>query len=294
MNSKTSLWIASGVIVIALGFHACTYIIAKGELGLHTRFGKIVGTTHKPGLHFKAPWPIDDLLKLDGRMRLYQGDDEQVLTLDQNSLMVASHAMWQIDPEQLSLYRQSVGNEEGFQERFESRLRALRNGLFGETGFDELFSTEGSKGLDAIEEQLLKTLQKECKTEYGVSLHSVGFSRVALAPSVLESVYEKMNAERQRISDRLNSEGRAEAERIKAEAQAKYDEAIARAEGQVQQILGEAEARSLKAYQTMAQHSELAIELEKLETLKALLQGRSTLILDRNTPPLDLLQSEKK
>jgi|SaaInlStandDraft_1057018.scaffolds.fasta_scaffold19666_2 modulator of FtsH protease HflC len=294
MTPKTSLWTAAGLIVLSLILHACSYVISEGELGIHTRFGKIVGSTTEPGLHIKAPWPIDDLHKLDGRMMLYQGGEEQVLTLDQNSLLVTSHALWQIDPKGLVTFRESVGHEEGFQERFESRLRVMRNGLFGETKFDELFSLNGKKGLDSIENRMMETLQRECREEYGVNLHSVGFSRVTLAPSVLESVYEKMNAERQRISGRIQSEGQAEAARIKAEAQAKYDEAIAKAEGQVQQILGEAEARSLKAYESMAQHSELAIELEKLETLKALLEGRSTLILDRNTPPLDLFHPENK
>jgi len=294
MNQKTFLWIASGLIALALLLHACSYVIYEGEVGLHTRFGKVVGSTTQPGLHFKAPWPIDDLRRLDGRMMLYHGQQEQVLTLDQNSLLVTSHALWKIDPDNLITFVQSVGDEKGFGERFESRLRVLRNGLFGDTRFDELFSTDPAKGLDAIEKRLLATLALECREQFGVILHSVGFSRVALAPSVLESVYEKMNAERQRISERIRSEGEAEAARIKAEAQSRYDEAIAKAEGQVQQILGEAEARSLKAYEAMAQHKDLAIELEKLETLKALLEGRSTLILDRNTPPLDLLHPAKK
>lgn len=294
MNKNNSLWISAGLVALALILHACSYVIAEGELGLHTRFGKVIGTTSQPGLHFKAPWPIDDLLRLDGRMMLYQGEEEQVLTLDQNSLLVTSHAMWQIQPEGVIKFRESVTDEKGFEERLETRLRVLRNGIFGETSFEDIFSTDSKKGLDAIENFLLETLKKECLEQHGVALHSVGFSRIALAPSVLDSVYEKMRAERGRISDRLRVEGEAEAARIRAEAEATYNEAIAKAQGEVQQILGEAEARSLKAYEAMAKHKDLAIELEKLETLKALLEGRSTLILDRNTPPLDLFHPEKK
>jgi modulator of FtsH protease HflC len=291
MKRPLSLWISSVLIVVALGLHSSTIIVEEGSMVLHTRFGKVVESIIQPGLYFKWPWPIDDTQVFLKRRFLYEGQDEQVLTKDQNSLIVSNHVIWNILPERLSEFRERVQSVENFQTRLESRLRSCRNGLFGSRSFDELFGAKG--GLVPLEEQLLADLKSSLLQDFGVEVQDVGFTHLGLAPAVLESVYAKMNAERERISAHLKSEGDSEATRIEAEAQSKYDQAMAKIDGEARQIIGQAEADSIEAYRLLSQHSELALELKKLESLEALLKGRSTLVLDRNTPPLDILNESK-
>ena len=291
MKRNTSLWISATLIVVALVLHSSTVIVEEGTMVLHTRFGKVVDPLIQPGLYAKWPWPIDDVQVFQKRRFLYQGPDEPILTKDQNSLIVANHVIWSIVPERLSDFRERVQSVENFQPRLESRLRSLRNGLFGSRSFDALFGSTG--GLAPLEQQLLSDLKNVLLQDFGVEVHDVGFTHLGLAPAVLESVYAKMNAERERINTRLKSEGDSEAARIEAEAQSKYDQAMAKIDGQAREIIGQAEADSIEAYRTLSQHSELALELKKLESLEALLKGRSTLVLDRNTPPLDLLNEKK-
>jgi membrane protease subunit HflC len=123
---------------------------------------------------------------------------------------------------------------------------------------------------------------------------SVGFTHVGLASGVLESVFEKMKSDRSRLANQLQSEGESIAEKIKAEAQTKYDQAIATIAGNVKTILAQAEADSIEAYKTMAKHPDLALKLKKIESLEALLKDRATLILDRNTMPMDILYSTSR
>ena len=54
---------------------------------------------------------------------------------------------------------------------------------------------------------------------------------------------------------------------------------------------GSAEAEAAKYYEIMEKNPELAIFLQKLNTLEQTLKERSTLILDGQTPPFDLLRN---
>lgn len=260
-------------------------------MALHLRFGKIIHSEHQPKMAFKAPWPIDTVEFFDGRQRLFKGQDEQVLTKDQNSIIVSNTVIWSIAADQLLRFKQNIETPEKFEEQLDTRLRSLRNGLFGDSQFNQLFGAK--TGLKPLEEKLFQGLKDDCLEDFGVHIHNISFSHLGLAPSVLEAVYEKMNAERARISSKLQSEGQAISAQIKAEAQSTYDQEMAKVEGQVQEILGQAEADSLEAFRQLSEHSELALKLKKIESLEKLLQGRSTIVLDRNTAPLDLFQSQK-
>ena len=68
-----------------------------------------------------------------------------------------------------------------------------------------------------------------------------------------------------------------------------YDLRLAEVEGSVKEIIGKAEADSIEAYRVLAKNPNLALQLKKIESLEALLEGRSTIILDPSTSPLDIL-----
>lgn len=292
MNPKVSIWAGTAVILVALALHTCAYVVQEGSMTLHTRFGQLVSERTEPGFYFKLPWPIDEVHGFEKRYYLYQGADEQVLTLDQNSLIVNNHVVWSIDPQKLSHFWQTIKTAEAFEAPLQAGLRSARNGLFGAEKFSELFDDEGNAFID-LENELLTRLQSSLSQRYGVTIRSVGFGHMGLPDSVIESVYEKMNAERERISEAVRSSGDAEAARIVAEARSSYDQAMARVEGEVKEILGQAEAEAIESYRKLTEHRDVALELKKLESLEALLRERSTIVLDRKTPPLDLLYGEK-
>jgi membrane protease subunit HflC len=292
VKTKFSLWLSSFILIALLGFNATFHVVEEGTLALQQRFGELIQVHREPGLMFKWPWPIDQIQTLELRRHLFNSKEEQVLTRDQNSLVVANHVIWSIHPDHGERFKIRLQNIDNFEAQLESRLRSLRNGMLGAKDFSTLFSGKGTIG--PLEDQLKTSLASSCLEDFGVEIHDVGFTHLGLAPAVLESVYAKMNAERQRIASRLRGEGEAEAASITAEAQAKFDEEMAKVQGEVQRILGEAEASSIEAFKTLAEHKDLALKLKKLESLEALLKGRSTIVLDRNTPPLDLLRSSPR
>jgi membrane protease subunit HflC len=257
------------------------------QLSLKLRFGKLISIQKEPGLMFKWPWPMERIQTIELRKRLFKSEEEQVLTQDKNSLILSNHVIWSVHPDHGERFFTSLSDRE-FDPLLESQLRSLRNGAIGSHDFSDLFSTDET--FSKVESQLKADLAKYCLEHFGVHIHDVGFTQLGLAPAVLESVYEKMNAERQRYATTLRGKSEAEANRIEVESQAAFDKEMAEAKGEAQRILGQAEADSIEAFEFLSKHRDIALKLKKLESLKALLKDRSTIVLDRNTAPLDMLK----
>ena len=88
------------------------------------------------------------------------------------------------------------------------------------------------------------------------------------------------------------AEGDAEARKIKAEADRKSTELISQAEAKETEILGQAEAEASKYLAVFDQNPEFAAFVLRLRAIEAALKDRTTLILDQQTPPFDMLQKK--
>jgi HflK protein len=53
------LRVATAVVVAALYLGSGVFTVGPGEVGLRTRFGRIVDGHLEPGLHYRLPWPIE-------------------------------------------------------------------------------------------------------------------------------------------------------------------------------------------------------------------------------------------
>ena len=62
-----------------------------------------------------------------------------------------------------------------------------------------------------------------------------------------------------------------------------------RAERFLESIRAEGDAEAAKSYETFKQNPELAAFLRKLDSLRRIMKGRTTLVLDTNAAPFDLL-----
>ncbi len=59
------LWVLGGLLV--LYFLSGIYKIEQSEIGILTRFGKVVDDAVLPGLHYALPYPIDNVTKLPAK-----------------------------------------------------------------------------------------------------------------------------------------------------------------------------------------------------------------------------------
>jgi modulator of FtsH protease HflC len=80
--------------------------------------------------------------------------------------------------------------------------------------------------------------------------------------------------------------------KIRAAADRDRDEILARANARASDLRGKAESEASEHLAVFQQEPRLAEFLLKLTSLEQTLRERSTLILDENTPPFDLLKNQ--
>ena len=123
----------------------------------------------------------------------------------------------------------------------------------------------------------------------GIEVIMVGIKRLGIPESVTSAVFERMKAERQARIQEIEAEGERQAKTIKATADLEANKILAQARAEAIQISGEAEAKAAKYYEVFKENPELANFLFNRKALEGLLKENSTLILDPNTPPFNLL-----
>jgi len=57
--------IAALIVLVA---SSCIFIVNEGQSALLVQFGRIIDTGFKPGLHFKLPAPLQQVLRFDRRI----------------------------------------------------------------------------------------------------------------------------------------------------------------------------------------------------------------------------------
>jgi membrane protease subunit HflC len=96
--TKTLPVLTGAVIVVVLMLFNTTYTVNYHEVAVATRFGKPSGVVRDPGMHFKAPFFIDGVTKIDTRQQLSESNLETVLTKDGQQVVVKAFMLWRVDP----------------------------------------------------------------------------------------------------------------------------------------------------------------------------------------------------
>ena len=125
---------------------------------------------------------------------------------------------------------------------------------------------------------------------YGISLEFLGLKKIELPESVTQSVFVRMNADRQRLIDKEQYDGAKEATIIRADADRQAAETIANAQAAAIRIRGEAEAAAAPTLRVFEKNPDLYIFLLRIEAMKESMNQKTTLIFDDRTPPFDLFQ----
>ena len=74
--------VVGALIVLVLVLYNTTYTVNFHEFAIRTRFGVPAGVERSAGLHFKYPFFIDTVTKLDRRMQIVESPLQTVQTSD--------------------------------------------------------------------------------------------------------------------------------------------------------------------------------------------------------------------
>jgi membrane protease subunit HflC len=302
MKKRNPLTITIGavllVVFIALLF---CYQVRKSEVAVVTTFGKPTGKPETElGLHFKWPWPIQKVHKLDQRIQNFDGKFEETLTSDGFNLMVMTYVGWRIhDPAAFfpKFTRGDGDTEVTIREAeriLEEVVRSAKNEVVGQHPFSDFISTDETKlKFGAIENEILdKVQQRVAANSYGMEIKFLGVKKLGLPESVTQNVFQRMQSERQVLISKIENEGKEEASKIRSSAQRESAKLLADAEADATRIRGLGEAEAAKSFAVFQKNPDLANLILKLNALEMTLKEKATLVVDPTTPPFDLLKAD--
>ncbi|MDG0992536.1 MAG: protease modulator HflC [Luminiphilus sp.] len=239
------------------------YVVKETQRGVLLKFGEVVNPDLRPGIHIKVPF-VNNVRLFDGRILTVDSPAERFFTQEKKALIVDSYAKFRV-LDTATYYTATNGEEARAAGLLAQRINdGLRNEVAVRT-VQEVVS--GSR--DEVMESITQRLSEVAATELGVEVIDVRVKKIDLPPDVSDSVYRRMNAEREKEARELRSEGQELAEGIRASADREVTvlEANAFREAEMVRGLGDAEAtriyadaynqdpefyafvRSLKAYQ---------------------------------------------
>jgi membrane protease subunit HflC len=206
------------------------------------RLGEIVSVKDQPGLYFKLPL-IDRVRYFDTRILTIDADEPELfITSEKKNVLVDSFVKWRIvDVKQY--YVSVQGDEQRARIRLTQRVNDSLRDEFGKRTIHDVVSGER----DVVMKITRERADTDAK-EIGVKVLDVRLKRVELPQEVSDSVYRRMEAERQRVAKELRSKGFAESEKIRAEADRRREVIIAEAYREAQKIKGDGDAKAAAIY----------------------------------------------
>jgi membrane protease subunit HflC len=276
----------SALIVLVLVLYNTTYTVNFHEIAIVTRFGKPAGVVREPGLHFKAPFFIDQVTRLDTRQQLIESPLETVLTRDGQQVLVQAYMTWRIDtdPDAALRFFTSYASLDGASASLETQLQgALRS--IGGYRFGDLVG-QGGKIAEA-EAAILEDLRSTRLA--GTMPSSVGITQVVLPNKTTIAVLARMAAVQETLAGLEEAKGASAAEAIRSQAKSQADIIMNFADQWAARIEAKGNEEATRYYQEMKAESELAIFLAWLDTLKASLAENTTYVTDTTRAPFHLI-----
>ena len=231
-------------VLIVLFASTCLYVVNEGQSAILLQFGRIAATGLKPGLRFKLPVPLQQVLRFDRRILTLDSAPERYLTSEKKDVNVDFFVKWRIaDP---STYYTAVGGDET---RAQQRLApTVKNGLrtaFNSRTLQEVVSSARSD----LTQALVLAANKDAEN-LGIQIVDVRIKRIDLPEEslVLRSVYARMQSERKQVADALRAEGNEAALRIKSNADRQAQVLKAEAYRDAAKTRGEGDAKAAEIY----------------------------------------------
>ena len=241
MKSITS--IAVGVVVAAGLAQTCLYTVGEREYAMLFALGELKTVVTEPGLHFKLPAPLQNVVYLDKRiLTLDASGADLVQTSEKKNLMIDTFVKWRIGDAR-RYWVSFQGSERAASHRLAMLLRDVLNIAVNKRTVNQITSSEREKAMAEISE----LLQARVKA-LGIDIVDVRMKRVDFTPEISESVYSRMEAERKRVASEERSKGAAQAERIRAGADRQSEVILAEAYRDAQKTKGEGDGEAARIY----------------------------------------------
>ncbi len=266
--------LGGGLLLLAVFLGSFSvFTIKEWERAILFRLGEIVRDDYTPGLHFKVPF-INNVRKFDGRIQTLDVEPERFLTSEKKNVIVDSFVKWRI--KDVGRYYTAVRGDVA-----QANLRLdqiIKDGLrseFGKRGLKDTVSGDRAQIMD-----ILTASANPLANEIGIEIVDVRIKRVDLPPDVSNSVFRRMQAERERVARDFRSRGAEAAERIRADADRQRTVIVAEAYRDAEQTRGEGDARAADIYaQAFGRNEEFYALYRSLNAYRGVFSSRDDMLI---------------
>ena len=243
--NRVGFWITTLLLALAL-LSSTLFVVDQRQFGVVYQLGQIKTVITQPGLNFKLPPPMQNVRYIDKRLlTLDSTDTESMLTAEKQRVVIDWFVRWRISkPDE---YIRNVGADEAAGALQLNRV--VRNAFQEEVNrrtVRELLSGKRDALMNDVKREVQEAVNGS-KT-WGIDVVDVRITRVDYVEAITESVYRRMEAERQRVANELRSTGAAEAEKIRADADKQREVIVANAYRDAQKVKGEGDAEAARVY----------------------------------------------
>jgi membrane protease subunit HflC len=296
--------------VLAWVAYVSTFTVDATEYVYLTQFGRRVavldgGDAQQAGLHFKLPWPVQAVQRLDRRLQTFDLPDAELLTRDprgntiDKTLTIDAYVSWRIDgADGADRFVRTVGSVEGAQLILGQRVGSELGAAVAEMELDDLISTDPGR-VDRQREKLrarlldggTPSLRESAKDDYGIEVVDIRVRRMNHPQAVRDAIFDRIRSERAKKAAEYQSEGEKLAAEIRSTADREASQLKADAEARAIALRGEADAEADRI-RNEAQRGDPKFYafLKKLDDYQRILgDGKTMLLLSTHRDLFDLL-----
>ncbi|MGM9481197.1 protease modulator HflC [Roseateles sp. NT4] len=267
--------ILAGAIVVLMLLSSMLFIVDQRQFAAVYALGEIKEVITEPGLKFKLPPPLQNVVLLDRRVQtLDSSESRPIFTAEKKSLVIDWLIKWRIaEP------RQFIRNSGADVRNVENRLAPVVQAAFNEEVTKRTVIAVLATEREKIMQDVRKRLADEAK-QFGIEVVDVRIKRVDFASSITDSVYKRMDSERKRVAAEARSTGTAEGEKIKADADRQREIIVAEAFRDAQKIKGEGDAKASALYaEAFGRDPQFAQFYRSLEAYRASFNKKSDVMV---------------
>jgi len=272
-------------ILVLLGL-TTVFIVDETEQVVILAFGKPVRTITEPGINMKVPFPLQEKIKFDDRLLEYDSPPEEILSKDKKTLIVDNYVRWRI-VDALQFLKTVQAIPTALSRMDDIVYSELRREL-GTHDMVEIITENREKLMEIV------TFNSNKATlDYGIEVLDVRIRRVDLPAENEESIYARMEAERNRQANKFRSEGEEEAQKIRASTDRDKTIILADAYKEAERIRGEGDAKAVEVYANAYSADPKFYEFVRtLDMYKKVVDDKTTLVLPADSRLFKLLMEK--
>ena len=267
--------IVGGALLLLMLISSTLFIVDQRQMAVVYALGEIKEVITEPGLKFKLPPPLQNVVFLDRRIQTLDSPDTRpIFTAEKKSLVIDWLVKWRVaEP------RQFIRNNGTDMRNIESRLSPIVQGAFNEEvtkrTVQQMLATDRERVMQGVQTRLAD----EAKA-FGIEIIDVRIKRVDFVANITDSIYSRMRSERQQVANQLRSTGNAEGEKVRADADRQRQIIVAEAYRDAQKVKGEGDARSSAIFaEAFGRDPQFAQFYRSLEAYRASFRSKSDVMV---------------